>query len=237
LAWIETPGKDGMKTTLPESAGVSPYVEAQVEDLRENARAWSMVDASRRIIASLVILLGLSGAGNVIQATRPHDVEVYGDAGKDGLRLMGSAQATRTPSELNIEHQLVLWLSDMRDVPGNDWDLVDRNVHDAFAMTASASPAFSAENAYLAAHNPKEAGKRFTRTIVRAEASRIQGTWDYAIVAVEKIERNAQTTVSPYTGTVQIAPDPQIPADERLGAIDPAGVFVVRYDLHWSDPE
>jgi hypothetical protein len=209
----------------------NPYREAQVEDLREIEQAWKAADFSRRIATGAGLFLGLSLFANVVQATHLGDPPVYVRTAT-GIALDQQARRTRSVTQAEIEHQLVLWIGDVRTIPSTDWDLVDVDATNAFVMTAPRSLAYDKLQALFTTYNPKVLGRTFSRTVVRAQAAQIGGSSSYTLAVVEKwTPVSGSSFLSSYVGTLTIAPVPQIPTDVTIGAIDPAGVAVIDYDL------
>ena len=222
-----------MKTLLPpENGKADPYRAAQLADFSDVARAWAMVDSGRREKAALICALVLALVADVVLAGKSqHDVVVYRES-PHGVALMSEGVQTRTPLESSVEHQLGLWLADVRDVPGTDDALAQRNAHNALVMTAKESPADRDIVAlFRSDQNPSALGAKMTRTVVGFVASPVVGTHTYVLGWNELVEPRGGSPQSwSCSGSVAIA-TPEIPSDVVVGAIDPAGVYVEAYQL------
>ena len=214
------------------------YRAAQVHELSEIARARRSEDRWQLIAAGLVIgLLAVIALAVSLASKYQHDVLVYRET-PHGIALMSEGVQTRTPLESSVEHQLGLWVSDFRDVPGTDDKLAQRNAHNALVMTEKDSPAHQKLVAlFQSPENPSTLGLTEKRTVAKVVASPVSGTSSYMIGWIEELEvqgKDAQTWRC--AGSVAIAP-PQLPTDTELAAIDPAGVFVRDYSLHCQPAE
>jgi type IV secretory pathway TrbF-like protein len=215
-----------------------PYRAAQLAEATEAERAWRSADSWRRIASGSICAAVLSGLVAVVLAGKSqHDVLVYRETPR-GIALMSEGVQTRTPLESSVEHQLGLWVTDVRDVPGTDDALAQRNAHQALVMTAKDSVA----NRNLVAlfqspDNPSALGSKERRTVQGVVASPVAGTQTYMVGWTELLEvqgKAAQTWRC--SGSIAIAP-PALPTDVALAAIDPAGVFVEDYELHCQPAE
>jgi type IV secretory pathway TrbF-like protein len=216
-----------------------PYRAAQLAEAMESERAWRAADSWRRIasgcicalIVALLVVLVLAGKSQ-------HDVIVYRETPR-GIALMSEGVQTRTPLQSSVEHQLGLWLEDVRDVPGGDVELARRNAHNALVMTAKDSTANQKlVTLFRSPENPVDLGTTMTRTVEGDPvASPVVGTQSYLVGWMElSLPQREAAQLWRCSGSIAIAP-PSLPTDVELAAIDPAGVFVEDYELHCRPAE
>ncbi|MGH7709509.1 MAG: VirB8/TrbF family protein [Vulcanimicrobiaceae bacterium] len=233
---------DATRVGAPSEAqpnGSDPYVGAQVEALADTERAWAVARSFRRLASGLALAVLIALVSNVVLASKyQHDVLVFRET-NHGLSYAGEAQQSLAPDELAIEQQLGAFVRALRDVPGLDYALVDRDVSLALLMTADVTPYHAHQDVMTyfrdPANNPKLLGKMETRAVLDPViASPITGTRTWTVSWVEEtVSRQGQGKKSRklYQGTVTIAP-PSIPTDRQTASLDAAGVVVVQYDLH-----
>ncbi|MFZ1124191.1 MAG: VirB8/TrbF family protein [Candidatus Baltobacteraceae bacterium] len=216
-----------------------PYRAAQFAEATEAERAWRAADSWRRIasgcicalVIALLVVLVLAGKSQ-------HDVVVYRET-PHGIALMSEGVQTRTPLQSSVEHQLGLWLEDVRDVPGGDVALARRNAHNALVMTAKESPANQKlVGLFRSPENPVDLGASMTRTVEGdLVASPVTGTQSYIVGWMELAQRQRKAAqLWRCSGSIAIAP-PLLPTDVEFAAIDPAGVFVEDYEWHCQPTE
>ena len=230
--------EDDTRAPAPPAAATDVYRRAQLHELTETDRAWRAADSWRRVAsgalctAVLAVLLAVVLAGK-----SQHDVVVYRES-PHGLALMSEGVQTRTPLESSVEHQLSLWVSDVRDVPGTDVELARRNAHNALVMTQKESPANQKLVVqFRSPENPADLGAKLKRTVEGVVASPVSGTRSYMLGWVEVVEPQGKPAETwRCSGSAAIAP-PSIPTDVELAAVDPAGVFVEDYALHCQSAE
>ena len=143
--------------------------------------------------------------------------------------------ATKERADESVKHQLALWLTYIRGIPGDNADLVNANVNKMFTMIQKDSQATVAARDYLTTQNPLTFAKAgITRTIIKVEVSKV-GDLAYRIAWQERTsKRGSPDPYQAFSGTVQLAQPPAVPADPVIGQENPAGIYIKSYDLPWS---
>lgn len=230
------PERNQREESLPRSS--APYEAAQLHDLGETQRAYRSADSWRRLASVLALsFVALSFAIVVLASKYQHDVLIFKENSHGVLSYQDEAVQRRTPSQLAIGAQLGAWIKALRDVPGLDFALVDRNVTLALSMTADVQPAHAHQEllAYFTdpTHNPKLIAKDGTvRTVLDPViVSPISGLTYTVSWAEETTKPTAKAVRAFHQGTVTIA-DPVLPTDPQIAVLNPAGVIVVEQALH-----
>jgi type IV secretory pathway TrbF-like protein len=227
---------NGAATALPSTAEANPDEAAQRAGYAENSR--KAIDAAtwRRVASGAIVLAFLALVAVAILANKyTHDVFVF-ERTPHGLVYNGQASEELTPSNFDIASQLGYWVRAKRDVPGDDL-MVDRNVELLEATTADYGQdhALSDLKSELSANNPKIERKDYTRTVdPNVDALHQPGTNTWLLTWIEYVTKKNGTQEPPslHHGEVVILPDARIPTDNEHVDLDPAGVTVVRYELH-----
>lgn len=213
----------------------NPYQAARTRELSVTAKISKEARSWRRIAFALTGGLVISLMLNfVLGVKNQHDVLVYRDD-DHGLHVMSEAMNTRTPTRLEIEAQIVHWISALRDVPGGgDYAAVDRDLQNVLAGTQADSHALQTIRAFYTAQNPKVLSANLSRTVHGVGVNAYTAN-TYSVQWSETLRLGSRTDERRYTGTVTIA-TPRIPDDPAVGLLNPAGVYVTDYDLPWSNP-
>lgn len=232
-----------MSTATNGAATVAPaeeaYAAAQRAGIVAEDRTEREKESWRRVATIEALALALLLVAVVVLAFKQqHDVLVYHETNQTGLSYSGEAQQSLTPDNLAIEGQLGAFVKAVRDIPGMDFALVDRNVALALLMTADTSPAHAHTDMlnYFRddANNPKKLWneQQLTRTVLDPViASPIGNTRSWNLTWAEETNAHGVKTRKLYAGTVTIA-EPRIPTDRQKAELDPAGVVIVQYELH-----
>ena len=174
----------------------------------------------------------------VLLTTRSqHDVLVYRENSHGQLSYQDEAVQRRTPSQLAVEAQLGAYIKAIRDVPGLDLALVDRNVTLALSMTADVQPARAHQEllSYFTdpTNNPKLIAHDGTvRTVLDPVIVSPISHLTYTVSWGEEVRKSsAKPRRDFHQGTVTIA-EPVIATDPQVAAVNPAGVVVVEQALH-----
>lgn len=228
-----------MKPVPLPTPAESPYSASQAADHRDIAWRDRVNDIWRRVAIVGWSCVGLELLLCVVLASRftPHFV-VLGTDSSGRPVAQGTVEVT-APSQAWIEASLRSWYRDVRDVPGRNQPLIERNRLDAYGMTQAGSAAKSALDLIYAPDsrsNPNALGENLTRTVEYVAVSHIEGTLSYNVTALEAILQGGVRKPSvPVVGTIEIV-EPVIPTDQDLLKKNPAGVYVKSFDVNWSDP-
>jgi type IV secretory pathway TrbF-like protein len=216
----------------------NPYSEAQAADLGEAERAYRSADSWRRVASIEGLALIAMTLALVLLTTRSqHDVFVFKENSHGQLSYQDEAVQRRSPSQLAVEAQLGAYIKAIRDVPGLDLALVDRNVTLALSMTADVQPARAHQDllAYFTdpTNNPKLISRDGTvRAVLDPVIVSPISNLTYTVSWGEETRKpSGKPSREFHQGTVTIA-DPVLPTDPQVAAINPAGVIVVEQALH-----
>lgn len=218
-----------------QDEGDNRYRIARQLELNIAARAYRGEQSWRRIAFAEAAALALAMIAIIVLSVKnQHDVLVYRDDGRQ-LHVMSEAISTRTPTKEAVEGQIVHWLRAVRDVPGGgDYAAVDRDIHDVLASTQRDSKALEDIRRFYTAQNPKILSSTLSRTVRDVRVNSYTAN-TYSLEWAEDVRMGNRTFSHAYSGRVTIA-DPQIPTDPEIGLLNPAGVYVVDFDLPWSNP-
>jgi type IV secretory pathway TrbF-like protein len=231
----------GVKITIPglkpatalngksgSSNSATPEQRTRLSDYQRALRAEATWKAVSKLLGTIVVALV---ATIVIMAIQFKPRVVGWVEQSNGVqRYVGDAQQAVTPTENTIRASIVAYIRYLREIPGGDFRLVDRNTFIAHReMTVPGSPAEQDELAYWTTHNPKMQG-RMTRVIVEKNptptCTRLGDTLTFTCVFGEQV-RDSQgnlTTVA-RTGTITMKNEPVLPTDgdqvnDNAGGID-----------------
>jgi type IV secretory pathway TrbF-like protein len=228
----------GAKTNgVTPQNGVRPS-EAQRARLNDFERALRGEKTWRGVSKALGVPIFALGAAVVVLAARPPQVAVF-DREPDGtLHFAGDAQQKVTPDEVTIDSSIVAFVRYMREIPGSDFRLVDRNLDIAHRnMTVQGSPAERDELAYWQAHNPKSRGREMTRLVLARNPAPIvtrKGdslTWMVTWAEQTKDDRGALGPLLVYNGSVTMQNEPTLSPDGAKALDNPAGVDIYAFNL------
>ena len=210
-----------------------PYTDAQLVDVGIAERAFRTIAFQRRIIVLEAFVVVLALLVSTVLASKDHtSALVYREDGSAGrMQLMGYAGVNRTPTELSVENQLIQWIQDVRDVPGNDVQLATRNKNAALLMISRGSLAESQLNANFQANDPAKLSKTQTRTVTHAQINKLSDLTYQIVWTEQSTDQSGNGAAANYQGTVTLAQAPAAPADTVLGQVNPAGVFIANYSL------
>ncbi len=165
-------------------------------------------------------------------------VAVYEREPDGALHFVGDAQQKVTPDDVTIASSVVTFVRYMREIPGSDFRLVDRDLDIAHRnMTVPGSPAERDELAYWAAHNPKSRGETVTRLVLDKNPAPIvtrKGdslTWMVTWAEQTKDERGNLGPVLVYNGSVTMQKEPTLSPDGAKALDNPAGIDVYSFNL------
>lgn len=233
-----SPNGKAEKSSPAQSSQKNAYAEAQAADLGEAERAYRSADSWRRVASIEGLALIAMTLALVLLTTRSqHDVLVFKENSHGQLSYQDEAVQRRSPSQLAVEAQLGAYIKAIRDVPGLDLALVDRNVMLALSMTADVQPARAHGDllAYFTdpANNPKLIAHDGTvRTVLDPVIVSPISNLTYTVSWGEETRKpSGKPTRVFHQGTVTIA-DPVLPTDPQVAALNPAGVIVVEQALH-----
>ena len=130
-----------------------------------------------------------------------------------------------------------MWLEAVRDIPGTDDDLINRNAQTVLYMTSADSPAYTSYRNFIVVDNPKRLAKRgYRRTVSDVEVNKLADL-TYRLAWHERLRTGDDDTrgaVETYSGTVYLAQPPLVPNDPLVGQYNPAGVYIKDYDMNWG---
>lgn len=202
-----------------------------LDNERRTAQSWR-----RAFFSSMLVIVGMLSLVFFL-TTRDHSTPpmLYKEDASGDIALIGAAGSNLHPADLSVKHQLALWLTYIRGIPGDNADLVNANVNKMFTMIQKDSQATVAARDYLTTQNPLTFAKAgITRTIIKVEVSKV-GDLAYRIAWQERTsKRGSPDPYQAFSGTVQLAQPPAVPADPVIGQENPAGIYIKSYDLPWS---
>ncbi len=220
-----------------EPTGESPYTDARLIDIGLLEREQRHAASWRRAFFATIALCFVAMVIALFLATKDHtEAVVYKEDASGDIALVGLSSHARLASDAAVKHQLTVWLQAVRDIPGADDDLVNRNAQTALYMTASNSPAYTAYRNFILADNPKKLAKRgYRRTVSDVDVSRLADL-TYRLSWRERLQLNGQNVPQSQanTGTVYLGGPPTVPSDPVVGQYNPAGVYIKDFDMNWS---
>lgn len=233
----KTKGEKRNGKAVAEAYGDNPYTDARLIDLGLLEREQRHATSWRRAFFGMVMLCFASIVVALVLATKDHtEAVVYKEDASGDIALIGLSSHTRQASESAIKHQLTVWVQSVRDIPGTDDDLINRNAQTVLYMTLSSSPAYTAYRNFILASNPKHLAQRgWRRTVTDVDVSRLADL-TYRIAWHEKLRSNASSPpeIQTFSGTVYLANNPLVPNDPVIGQSNPAGVYIKDFDMNWS---
>jgi hypothetical protein len=169
-------------------------------------------------------------ASTFVLAARPPQVAVY-YAEPNGLEhYVGDAQGAITPTELTVESSIVTFIRDLREIPGVDYRLVDRNTGIAHRMVAPMSPAERDVLGYWKQYNPKARGRDVTRLLADRNpvpsCTRQGNTLTFGCSWAETIQDRTGLTTVERLGSVTLAGEPTLSPDRGSALDNPGGVSI-----------
>lgn len=226
----------GSTSKAAPSSDANPYTDARVIDIgllereQRHATSWRRAFFGAVAIAFLGLVLAL------VLATKDHtEAVVYKEDSSGDIALIGLSSHARIASEQAIKHQLTVWLDAVRDIPGSNDDLINRNAQTVLYMTQSGSPAYTAYRNYILSSNPKKlATQGVRRTVTDVDVSRLADL-TYRLAWHERIQRGSgSATTETYSGTVYLVGTPVVPNDPVIGQVNPVGLYIKDFDMNWS---
>jgi type IV secretion system protein VirB5 len=214
----------------------SPYTDARVIDIGLLEREQRHAASWRRAFFGAVAIAFISLVTSLVLATKDHtEAVVYKEDTSGDIALIGLSSHARVPSDEAVKHQLTVWLDAVRDIPGADDDLINRNAQTVLYMTASDSPALAAYRNFIIADNPKKlAAEGYRRTVGDVDVSKLADL-TYRLAWREKLRAaGGKPQEQTFTGTVYLVGDPTVPNDPVIGQYNPAGLFIKDFDMNWS---
>ena len=217
--------------------GDSPYTDARLIDIalldREQRHATSWRRAFFASVAFGFVILVLA----LVLATKDHtEAVVYKEDASGDIALIGLSSHNNTPTDLALKHQLTVWIQSVRDIPGSDDDLINRNAQTVLYMTDANSPAYTKYRQFIVDDNPKTlAARGYRRTVSSVDIARLADL-TYRIAWQEKLVSGTGQLgqTSTFSGTVYLAQPPTVPSDPVVGQYNPAGVLIKDFDMNWS---
>jgi type IV secretory pathway TrbF-like protein len=220
--------------------GTHPLDGATVEyDLliraERNGAAWRRAFWAALLLAVFGLLYGLYALSRV----HPEAIVYHEDRSGD-IALMGRALDNQTPALPSVKRQLGEYIAAWRTIPGDDSDLAQQNAALVAAMTVRGSASFQHYADFVdpkkKKQNPLDLGKRgFRRTVAQPVEVNKLTDLTYRIAWKEQLRQgDGDARVESYFGTVTLAQPPRAPSDPLMGALNPAGIFVVNDDLPMS---
>ncbi len=235
---IKLPAKPRKAPLKP--TGESPYLDARLIDMGLLEREQRHATSWRRAFFATLGLCFVTLVIALFLATKDHtEAVVYKEDANGDMALIGLSSHARIPSEPAVRHQLVVWLEAVRDIPGADDDLINRNAQTALYMTTADSPAYNAYRTFIYADNPKVLSAHgYRRTVVDVDVSRLADL-TYRLTWHERLRQGGSNPDglpqgNTYTGTVYLAAPPEAPSDPLVGQFNPAGVYIKDFDMNWS---
>lgn len=225
----------GRAASVPD--GESPYTDARLIDIgvlereQRHATSWRRAFFATAVLSFVVVVIAL------VLATKDHtEAVVYKEDTNGDIALIGLSSHARLASDEAIKHQLTVWLQAVRDIPGSDDDLINRNAQTVLYSTLSDSPALTEYRNFVLEDNPKKLAQRgWRRTVTDVDVSRLADL-TYRLSWHERLRSsvNATPVAQTFTGTVYLADKPLVPNDPLVGQYNPAGVYVKDFDMNWS---
>ena len=219
------------------SGSDSPYADARVIDIGLLEREQRHAASWRRAFFGAVLIAFIGLVTSLVLATKDHtEAVVYKEDSSGDIALIGLSSHARTPTDQAVKHQLTVWLDAVRDIPGADDDLINRNAQTVLYMTASDSPALAAYRNFIIADNPKKlAAQGIRRTVDDVDVSKLADL-TYRLAWREKLRMGAvgNAQEQTFTGTVYLVGDPAVPNDPVIGQYNPAGLYIKDFDMNWS---
>ena len=214
----------------------SPYADARVIDIGLLEREQRHAASWRRAFFGAVAIAFIALVTSLVLATKDHtEAVVYKEDASGDIALIGLSSHARVPSDQAVKHQLTVWLDAVRDIPGADDDLINRNAQTVLYMTASDSPALTAYRNFIVADNPKKlAAQGVRRTVGDVDVSKLADL-TYRLAWREKLRMGGgKSQDQTFTGTVYLIGDPAVPSDPVIGQYNPAGLYIKDFDMNWS---
>ena len=220
------------------TAGENPYTDARIIDIGLLEREQRHATSWRRAFFASIVLGFLVVVAVLVLATKDHtEAVVYKEDASGDIALIGLSSHNRAPTEPALKHQLTVWLEAVRDIPGTDDDLVNRNAQTVLYMTSAGSPAYTAYRNFIVLDNPKKLAKRgYRRTVSDVEVNKLADL-TYRLAWHERLrtgDDDVRGSIETYSGTVYLAQPPQVPNDPLVGQFNPAGVYIKDYDMNWG---
>jgi type IV secretory pathway TrbF-like protein len=200
-----------------------------------NGAAWRRAFWIMTLFAVFGLLYGLYALSRV----HPEAIVYHEDKSGD-LALMGRTSDNQTPALPTVKKQLGEYIAAWRMIPGDDPDLAQQNASTVASMTMRGSESWAHYSDFVdpkkAHQNPLDLGKRgYRRTVAQpVEVNRLTDV-TYRLAWKEQVRQgDGAVRVDSFAGTVQLAQPPRAPNDPLVGALNPAGIFVVKDDLPMS---
>jgi len=194
----------------------NPYVDARLIDIGLLEREQRHATSWRRAFFVVVALCFASVVVALVLATKDHtEAVVYKEDSSGDIALIGLSSHARIASDAAIKHQLTVWLEAVRDIPGSDDDLINRNAETVLYTTLANSPAYTEYRNFILQDNPKKLSQHgWRRTVTDVDISRLADL-TYRLSWHERLRSSSEGTPvgQTFTGTVYLADKPLVPND------------------------
>lgn len=229
--------KGSKRPQVDDSRDSNPYTDARLIDIGLLEREQRHATSWRRAFFGAIALAFVGLVLALVLATKDHtEAVVYKEDASGDIALIGLSSHERTPTELAVKHQLTVWLQAVRDIPGADDDLINRNAQTVLYSTASGSPAYTAYRNFILADNPKKlAVQGIRRTVEDVDVSKLADlTYRLSWREQLRMSSDAPAQMQTFSGTVYLTGTPTVPSDPIIGQYNPVGLYIKDFDMNWS---